>query len=187
MFMRPCSGNRTGGDTAVIRQEGDNLMAVIVDVLGHGEEARELAVIIEEFLVRVPLSDPASMMKALDTHVSGGRGAVAGLAMLDLESGWLSYVGVGNTTIRRFGDHEGRLLSRPGIVGGKARALREERLQVGPGDVVVLYTDGVRDHFEFAEYPRLLGHSAEVISRTIVRRFGKLHDDAACVALRLER
>ena len=187
VFVRPLKGNRRGGDTAVVRQEGDSLMAVIVDVLGHGEEARELAVVMEEFLMRLPLTDPASMILALDSHISGGRGAAVGLAMLDLDTGWLRYVGVGNTSIRRFGDHEDRLLSQPGIVGIRVRRPREERLQLAPGDVLVLYTDGVRDHFELDEYPRILGHSAATVSRTIVHRFGKPHDDAACVTVRLQR
>ena len=37
------------------------------------------------------------------------------------------------------------------------------------------------------EYPRIFGHSAETISRTVIRQFGKDHDDAACVALCYEQ
>ena len=55
------------------------------------------------------------------------------------------------------------------------------------GDVVLLYTDGVKDRFELGEYPQLLQHGAEAIAKTIVQRFGKDYDDASCIALRYEK
>ena len=56
-----------------------------------------------------------------------------------------------------------------------------------PGDIVLLYTDGVKDRFQLQDYPQLLHHTAELIARTVIQRFGKDHDDASCIALRYER
>ena len=74
----------------------------------------------------------------------------------------------------------------PGIVGGSARSPRVGRLELAASDVVLLYTDGIRDHFELAEYPQLLTHDVVTIARRVVERFGKSHDDAACLAIRYE-
>jgi serine/threonine protein phosphatase PrpC len=64
------------------------------------------------------------------------------------------------------------------------RSLLPQALQLEPGDLVVLYTDGVSDRFTAEDYPSVLHHSAEEVARNIVQRFGKGHDDAACIAVR---
>ena len=52
------------------------------------------------------------------------------------------------------------------------------------GDTFVLYTDGVSDRFTSQDYPGVLHHAPETVARNIVQRFGKDHDDAACIAVR---
>jgi hypothetical protein len=60
-------------------------------------------------------------------------------------------------------------------------------MQLSDGDVVVMYTDGVRAHFDAAEYPRLRTDSPHAVAANIVHRFGKAQDDASCLVLRYER
>ena len=56
--------------------------------------------------------------------------------------------------------------------------------ELKPGDLVVLYTDGVSDRFTSDDYPGLCRHSPDEVAGNIVQRFGKDHDDAACIAVR---
>ena len=67
------------------------------------------------------------------------------------------------------------------------RSPREEHLLLGRDDVLVLYTDGVQDRFTLDDYPQLLHDDAQTIAVTIVERFGRDYDDAACVALKYRR
>jgi len=55
---------------------------------------------------------------------------------------------------------------------------------IGIIDVLVLYTDGVKEHFGLEDYPELLKDKAETIATHIIHQFGKENDDAACIALR---
>ena len=55
---------------------------------------------------------------------------------------------------------------------------------VEPGDLLVLYTDGVKDRFTADDYPGVFSHAPKEVVRNIVKRFGKDHDDAACIAVR---
>lgn len=181
---RPHYYEHVSGDAAVVGEKDHLLFAAIVDVLGHGREAHELAVDIEKFLIAQWSGSVVDLMDRLHEHLNGSRGAVAGLCLVDRRSGLLRYTGTGNTVIRRFGSGEVRLLSRPGIVGGSRRTPKEEQMTLTPGDVVLLYTDGVKDRFQLSEYPQLLHHTAESIARTVVQRFGKDHDDTTCIALR---
>ena len=184
---RPHYRERVSGDSAVLYRKGHLLFAAVIDVLGHGEEAHELAVEIEHFLQEHWSDALVEVMNNLHERIKGTRGAAAGLSVLNLQSDTLSYVGIGNTVVRKFGSSEVRLVSHAGIIGGNKRTPREERMTLVPGDVVLLYTDGIKDRLQLDDYPQLLHHNAETISRTILQRFGKDHDDATCIALRYEK
>jgi serine/threonine protein phosphatase PrpC len=59
-----------------------------------------------------------------------------------------------------------------------------QSLELESGDLIVLYTDGISDRFTATEYPGLLRHAPKDVVRNILDRFGKNHDDSACIAIR---
>jgi len=183
-MMRPCRGEFKSGDTTVIVEIETGRLVAIVDVLGHGPEASVVAEQAESYLKRFPSGDLSKLIARLHEHLRGTRGAAVGLCVIDESSGELEYVGTGNTTLRRFGSKETRLVSQDGILGQNMRTPRPQTLQLEAGDVVVLYTDGVKDRFSLDDYRGILHHDTESVARNIVSRFGKDHDDAACIAIR---
>jgi serine phosphatase RsbU (regulator of sigma subunit) len=186
VLIRPCQGEYQSGDTAVVRELDDVVFLAMADVLGHGREAAEEARLIREFLEMHAARDVATLMHWLDRRLRGLRGAAAGLCAIDRKTGQLQYVGTGNTSLRRFGSSETRLISRDGVLGQNMRTPHAQHLQLKADDVVVLYTDGISDRFSVEDYPALVHQDAATIVRTIVNRFGKDHDDAACMALRYQ-
>ena len=183
-LVRPCKGEWVSGDAAVIRPLEQGLFAAIVDVLGHGPEAHQLAQVIEAYLTRYGASDVSRLLGSLHQHLKGTRGAAVGLCAIDAAAGRVDFVGTGNTSIRRFGRTETRLVSQDGVLGQNMRTPRPQTIQLEPGDLVVLYTDGVSDRFTPEDYPGLLLHAPKDVANNIVQRFGKDHDDAACIAVR---
>jgi len=168
----------------VIRPLEHGLFVAIIDVLGHGPEAHELTHVIEAYLARYGTSDVSGLMTRLHQHLKGTRGAVVGLCAIDAATGRINYAGIGNTVMRRFGKAETRLVSQDGILGQNMRTPLPQTLQLAPGDMVVLYTDGVSDRFTSDDYPGVLRHTPKEVASNIVQRFGKDHDDAACIAVR---
>jgi len=168
----------------VIRPLEQGLFVAIVDVLGHGPEAHELTHVIDAYLARYGTSEVSGLMMRLHQHLKGTRGAAVGLCAIDAATGRIDYVGIGNTAMRRFGKAETRLVSQGGVLGQNMRTPRLQTLQLEPGDLIVLYTDGVSDRFTSADYPGVLHHAAKAVASNIVQRFGKNHDDAACIAVR---
>ena len=182
--IRPCLGERVSGDAVVIRPLEGGIFAAIVDVLGHGPEAHELALRIDAYLTRYASSDILGLMTRLHQHVQGTRGAAAGLCAIDAVEGRVVYAGTGNTVLRRFGKIDMRLVSYDGVLGQNMRTPKLQSLQLEKGDLVVLYTDGVQDRFTAEDYPSIFHHAPKDVVRTIIERFGKDYDDAACIAVR---
>jgi serine phosphatase RsbU (regulator of sigma subunit) len=182
--VRPCRGERLSGDAVIIRPLQQGLLVTIVDVLGHGPEAHELTGVIDAYLNRFASADVSGLMRRLHQHLKGTRGAAVGLCAIDSASGRIEYAGIGNTALRRFGSTETRLVSQDGVLGQNMRTPRPQTLQLEPGDLVVLYTDGVSDRFTVNDYPGVLHHAPQQVASNIVQRFGKDHDDAACIAVR---
>ena len=163
--VRPCFGERVSGDTVVIRPLGQALFVAIVDVLGHGPEAHELTHVIKTYLGRYGNADVSGVMTRLHQHLKGTRGAAVGLCAFDESTGCIEYVGVGNTAIRRFGKADTRLVSKDGVVGHTMRSLLPQTMQLEPGDLIVLHTDGVSSRFTAEDYPGALHHSPEEVTR----------------------
>ena len=185
--IRPCPGYQVGGDTALIQEHDEGIFLAIVDVLGHGLQAHDLARNIEGFLLTHASANVVGLMNDLHAHILGSRGACAGLCYIESATGLVRYTGIGDTVFRRFGEDSGHLPSWDGIIGHHMRSPREEQVSLGRDDVLVLYTDGVQDRFTLNDYPQLLHDDAQTIAVTIVERFGRDYDDAACLALRYRR
>lgn len=183
-YVRPCPGESVSGDSVIALRLDDVLFLAIVDVLGHGPEAHELSLVIDSYLSRYARADVVGVMQRLHQYLVGTRGAAVGLCAINNASYHLDYVGIGNTSIRRFGSMENRLVSKDGVLGQNMRTPLLQTLQLEPGDVIVLYTDGISDRFSADDYPGMLSHPPQDAARNIVQRFGKNHDDATCIAVR---
>jgi phosphoserine phosphatase RsbX len=172
------------GDTGLIVQQETHCFFALVDVLGHGREAHQIALQAEAYLTAQAEEELVPLMKGLDRTLRGSRGAVAALCRLDTSSGQLYHVGVGNITTRIFGTENQRLLPRDGIVGYMMPSPREQSVRLAPGDVVMLYSDGIKESFDPYDCPGLLSGSAENIAKKLFHCFYKGDDDGSCLILR---
>ena len=96
--------------------------------------------------------------------------------------------GIGNITCRIFrGLDSERLLSREGILGYMVSSPREHSYRLDNSDLLLMHSDGVREHFELFEYPGILKGNAAAVAERIVEILGKNNDDASCLAVRFFR
>ena len=174
------------GDTGIVRAYEDHCFVALIDVLGHGKEAFEVAVRAEKWLLNHhgQEHDLEEIMTGLHAHLKGSRGAVASVCRLNLDTGELAFSGVGNITMRVFGNSPQRLIARDGIVGYMMRSPMEQKTTLHPGDILVLSSDGVAEHFNLDDFPELLMGNAVDITRKFLDDLGKENDDASCIALR---
>ena len=187
LVIRPHTKDAECGDTGVIKEFDTKVFMGIIDVLGHSKEAHKTAIISKDYLEKNYRKNLVEMMMGLHECILRTKGAVAGLCHLDLKAGELKYVGIGNITARRFGSSTTKIICRSGVIGYIMPTPREETIKLCHDDVLVLYTDGVKEHFKLEDYPELLRDNAKTIATHIIHKFGKKEDDAACIALRHKR
>ena len=70
------------------------------------------------------------------------------------------------------------------IVGYMMSTVKEQTVKLLAGDVLVMHSDGIKEHFELSECPEILSGTAESIATALLEQFWKQNDDASCIVLR---
>ena len=166
-------------------------LLAIVDGLGHGAEAALAADAALQTLTdawaAAGSSRPslAQLLVQVDARLLGLRGAAVGLVRV--VPGGLEHAGVGNTRAMRLRDGQlVRLSSQNGIVGGgMPPSLQLSRLDLQPGDWLLLFSDGLN---EMLRLPVLLPEwqrDPATLCAHLLRQWRVGHDDASVLVLRV--
>ena len=117
-----------------------------------------------------------------------------GIAVVDESAGTLTYAGVGNpramiVRARRSAsvrENVIRLPSSSGIVGSGYRRLSPDTIPLNPGDLVILYTDGIPGAMDISGYGEALSGNVHWLAEKIIQDWGRKADDAAILVFRSE-
>lgn len=183
---RPCYPEKVSGDLVFIRPSPDGVLLVLIDVSGHGSSANKLALTLEEALQNTPEQEPAPLLQLLHQHCIGTRGAAAGIALVNSERGELSYAGIGNTRICLRGHDLWRGISRDGVLGERFPTPLLQRQPMEPGDVLMLYSDGISESLNLRDGALDLGADPAILARQVMDHSGRGTDDASCIVLRVQ-
>jgi negative regulator of sigma-B (phosphoserine phosphatase) len=169
----PRDGETENGDLVIVRSEEGRTLLAVVDALGHGRHAAQVADAAAKYLGSERLSrGVAHLMDGLHAHLRSTRGA-AGLICV-LSGGTLEACGVGNVEMRC--EHARvPIVLTPGIIGGRLRSPRVFSGELGSRDRVVIFTDGVSSRFSLKDVRNLSPADA---CREILERGRRTHDDA---------
>lgn len=179
--VRPRRGERVSGDATVTRVEGDRVLFAVIDALGHGPPAAETADIAVAHLQSISLEGSVlSIVHGLHEALRKSRGAAAMICRL--EGDRLAGCGVGNVEIRATGASLSSVLS-PGVLGGHVRKFQTFAAEVVAGTRLVLFTDGISQHFTLGDFRAF---DPSLASQSIVTAHGRDHDDAAVLVADLE-
>jgi anti-sigma regulatory factor (Ser/Thr protein kinase)/integral membrane sensor domain MASE1 len=142
-----------GGDWYDSFELHDGRIGLVVgDIVGHGIDAMTSMGRLRTALVALAMNaaGPAELMSSLDVFVGGPDGtayATVFYVIVDLESNRLTYASAGHPPallLRRWGESEWLDDGLSGPLHGDAGVSREDaERQVGPGDVLILYSDGL--------------------------------------------
>ena len=187
-YVRPCDGETLSGDTALVQWGDDGVLVAVIDVLGHGPDAHQLAIqlsgILSKWLTAATAPSPEEALSVLHESARGTRGAAAAVAWLNGRTLEGSVAGIGNVRCRLFGSVARTVEFKEGVLGFRMRSQTPFSFVLRPADVLLLFSDGVPSRFKGSECPSLDLDPAPAIASNIVRRFGKGIDDASCAVIR---
>jgi len=182
--LRAKHGHEVSGDLYVARTSGSGFfVASVIDGLGGGEEAARAARAAERVIadhLDLPLPD---MMRRAHTALHATRGAVIGVLRLEPRSAAATYVGIGNIGTHVYSRRPIKPISKNGILGYRLPSLLELRYTYDPGDLFVLYSDGVSG--QFAHDMQIdLAQPPQALADQILHSYGKQSDDATVVVIK---
>lgn len=184
---RPLPGEVESGDHYVVQPVPCGVLLAVVDGLGHGPgaaAAAEEAVAILQAHAQEPL---VALVKRCHEALRRTNGVVMTLAAFHSGHNLLTWLGVGNVEgLLVRSDVLARpardsVLQRGGVVGYQLPPLKTSLLAVGPGDVLILATDGIRGRFgDDLDVNRPLQEVAE----SVLASHAKPSDDALVLIAR---
>jgi negative regulator of sigma-B (phosphoserine phosphatase) len=182
------AGEPVSGDFAhVERLEDGRALLVLADGLGHGPAAAEPARAAVAALARAATVGLGPAFREAHRALRGTRGAVAAAVLVDGASRKLQAAILGNIVVRRVGTRGGHVQSTsavavPGVLGSAFRDVLVQDFDIAEGDIVAVYSDGVRSHFDTLQLRAIDARSA---AAEIVAQHGRGHDDASSIVVRV--
>lgn len=185
VFTRPLAGETENGDAYVIKREGDRQLIAVIDGLGHGPGAHEASARAVAAIQENAAKPVEAILKAAHERLRSTRGAVAGLAAIDLASGVIEYAGVGNTDFRVLGSASLRFVSLNGTLGSRMDRVRVFKDRLPKVSLIAMSTDGVSERWDPNSYPGLLGLHPQLACVVVARDHSRSNDDATILFGRL--
>jgi phosphoserine phosphatase RsbX len=185
----PLPGQTESGDRFLVEAFADGTLVAVVDALGHGHRAAQVASQAIDTLVRHAHEGVTALVARCHATLREKCGATMSLASFDWRSQRMTWLGIGNvagvlvghvhrpSSTSRFE----RLLVRGGVVGGDLPDLEPTTIALVPGDTLVIATDGIQEEFADA-LPNDLAPQA--LAEHVFAHYAKYTDDALVLVAR---
>ncbi|MEW6423334.1 MAG: SpoIIE family protein phosphatase [Bacillota bacterium] len=176
-YSRPHWREKVNGDLCYAKELDTRVLAVVADVLGHGEGAHRGAVVLAQALQRAT-GVLQQTYAVLEEAASQTRGCALFVALLDRRA--IEYILVGN--VRGWVLTRKRtevLVGQPGITGKRMLNPVIRRLELSEPALLLVCTDGIKRSFSSVGLPWLWEGTGEATARRVVERYGIAEDDAS--------
>jgi len=181
---RAKQGQSVSGDIYIVQEYGEGrVLAAIIDGLGGGVEAARAADAARQMITQYIEGSLQELIQRSHTALHTTRGAVIGLLRLDQEGHQASFMGVGNIGVQVYSRQPIKPISKNGIIGYRLPTLLELHYVYDPGDIFVLYSDGVSTHFT-TDSRIDIRQSPQRLAEQILTSYGKYTDDATVVVMK---
>lgn len=183
----PLPGQTESGDRYLVQPFYDGALVAVVDALGHGHRASQVAAQVIDELVHHERDSVTTLMRRCHDVLRERHGATMSLASFDWPARRMTWLGIGNVagvlvphTFRAEAPVR-RLLVLGGVVGGDLPDLHPTLIALTPSDTLILATDGIEEGFA-DELPHDL--TPQSLAEHIFAHHAKSTDDALVLVAR---
>jgi phosphoserine phosphatase RsbX len=174
----PCAGYTVSGDIVVIRALEDRTLVAVIDALGHGPIAADIAARGATHLSSANVgSGVLAVMQDLHAALSGTRGAAAMVLMLAANT--IEGCSVGNVDLRALGSYV-PVVQSPGILGVRVRRYNVFRGELALGARLFVFSDGISSQTPVAQTK---GMGTKEACEFLLQRYRRSHDDSTIVVI----
>jgi negative regulator of sigma-B (phosphoserine phosphatase) len=182
-------GETQSGDRCVIDAAADTALIAVIDGVGHGVEAAAAAKVAAGVLEAAPRDGLRSLFDSCHAELRTTRGVAMTVTQFDSRKRTLAWLGAGNVAavLLRQSEHglsHIGLLTYGGVVGLRLPSGPPSTIEVTPGDLLILATDGVDARFvdglRYDEDPQ------KQADRLLID-YRSMNDDALVLVARLGR
>jgi hypothetical protein len=148
MVGSAAQGQTLSGDRHLVAALGGGALFAVVDAIGHGKAAFTVAELAITALREAGERSLETLVQRCHQQLRGTRGVVLALASFEGE-GVLTWLTIGNVAVvlmrRRFGRMQpyASAVAQGGILGTRLPALNPRTLELRPGDILLMATDGI--------------------------------------------
>jgi len=178
-FSRPYKGLSICGDSFIIEQREGEILAAVIDGLGHGYESSVAAERAVEVIRECAAMTVGAILQRCHQELRVTRGAAVGVMKI-AENGDGEFCGIGNIEVQALNGQPPSVFCLAGIVGHNMRSSKVMKVAMKPGDIYCLMSDGVSSR---GNLKSCLPGPPDTVARRIVESWGKDHDDATAVVL----
>lgn len=183
--LAPIHGESICGDGLAFLSHDTRHLCMAVDGLGHGAGAAEATDIAIRVFQENGEKSPERIVHRLHSALRSSRGAVVGVAEIDLGRRKLRYCGVGNISGSILGQNKSQsLVSHNGTVGHVMSRTVELEYDFPPKSILVLHSDGLTSQWNLDKYAGLRNHHPGLIAGVLYRDFKRGRDDASVLTVR---
>jgi len=181
------AGEHESGDRWIVKTSPDRALVGVIDGLGHGARAAEVAETAVGVIDAYWQERVDDLMLRCHEQLSGSRGAVLTLMEIDCAQGRLTWVGAGNVATAVLQReplgwlNRTELLVRSGVAGARLPSAEPSKICVRSGDLIVAATDGVRPSF----IDGLEFESPQGLADRLLQEYRTDTDDALVVVIRV--
>ena len=182
---RPKPGFKINGDDFFIKTWGNEALTGVIDGLGHGQFAQRAANKAVNYLRNHYDQPLLSIFQGVGRECRTTRGVVMALAHFDLLQGQMSFASIGNIETRIIGTPKPlNFVIGRGIIGVHSINPKVTAHEWGPGQVLIMHSDGLRSHWRPEDIPDLLQFPAEQMARCLLNHLSNNNDDATVVVVK---
>jgi len=177
IFSRPRIGEDVSGDAYFIKRFSSYVIFGVIDVLGHGSEAHDIAL---KVLTILEDNNTEPLNKIIDVCHKGlkhTRGAAMALCRVDFKEKKLEHVAIGNVETRIYGTLDPiRPFFFNGTLGMVMENYRVIEYPYTEGMTIAMFSDGISGRFDLSQ--QMLLKTPQEIAKFIFDNYARDTDDA---------